>query len=105
MNLWKNEQRLKRNSPLVFNAENDDEKQHHELLRHSGTKNNKDWANSENDFEAILKAESDWWKSFLRHIKRTWEHLRKESKSQVGSWEKTYGLWAHSKETTVETTD
>ena len=36
MNLEENRARLKRNSSSVFNDENDNEKHHQELLRHTG---------------------------------------------------------------------
>jgi hypothetical protein len=36
MNLQENGARFKGNSSSVFNTDNDDEKHHHELLRHSG---------------------------------------------------------------------
>ena len=38
MNLQENGPRFRRNPSSVFNAENDDEKLHHELLRYSGMK-------------------------------------------------------------------
>ena len=38
MNLEENGARLKEESSLVFQTENDDEKYHHDLFRHSGMK-------------------------------------------------------------------
>ena len=43
------------------NVENDDEKHHHELLRHSGTMKNRKVESTMRRIWKILEKEYDWW--------------------------------------------
>ena len=74
-------------------SENDDEKHHHELLRHSGIIKTKRLSQRWKDFDRSWRRHLTDDKSFLRQtLKRIWEYLRENKKSQVRSWGKTCGL-------------
>ena len=73
------------------NVENDDEKHHHELLRHSGWKIRK----IEPTMKRIWKIlEKDIWLMTNHSYVKLWNEFENtpKKKSQVRSWEKTCGL-------------